>query len=59
MATYNEKRKYGVIPEPQIGKYPVREGGGIFAMRATVHHCSPLINPASRSYSSSRTRTCI
>jgi hypothetical protein len=40
MATYNEKRKYGVIPEPQIGKYPVKEGDGIFAMRATVHHSS-------------------
>jgi hypothetical protein len=40
VGVYNTKRKYGEIPEPQSGKYPVKDGEGIFAMRASVHHSS-------------------
>jgi hypothetical protein len=39
MATYNEKRKYGIIPEPHsCGSYPVADTNGIFANAAVVHH---------------------
>jgi hypothetical protein len=40
MAVYNEKRKYGVIPQPAAGEYPP-DGtpSGIFANAAVVHQC--------------------
>jgi hypothetical protein len=39
--TYNQKLKYGEIPEPVDGQYPINEGSAIFAHSVSVHRDRP------------------